>query len=109
MDSKNIYQFSAPMGEDLEPPPSSLPIHAPRYELHPALIAMVREQSFSGAEEENPYTHLRCLEEVCLSLIIRGISHETLKWKLFQFSLMGIAKKWYTQIVRGVKGDWRVS
>jgi hypothetical protein len=46
MDSKPINQFSAPTGEDLEPPPSSLPIHEPSYELRPAVIAMVRDQFF---------------------------------------------------------------
>jgi hypothetical protein len=96
------------MGEDLEPPSSSLPIHAPSYELHPVLIAMVREKSFSGAEEENTYTHLRGFEEVCPCLVIRGMSHERLKWKLFPFSLTEIAKKWYTQTVRGAKGHWEV-
>jgi hypothetical protein len=63
---------------------------------------------FSRAEEENPYTHLRGFEEVCSGLVIHGMSHETLKWKLFPFSLTGIAKKWYTQTVRGVTGDWEV-
>jgi hypothetical protein len=36
------------------------------------------------------------------------MSHETLKWNLFPFYLTGIAKKWYAQTVRGVKGDWEV-
>jgi hypothetical protein len=108
MDSKPINQFSTPMGKDLEPLPSSLPIHAPSYELRPSLIAMVQEQSFSGAEEENPYTHFRGFEEVCLCLVIRGMLHETLKWKLFPFALTGIAKKLYTQTIRGVKGDLEV-
>jgi hypothetical protein len=50
---------------------------------------MVREKSFSRAEEENPYTHLRGFEEVCPCLVIRGMSHETLKWKLFPLSFDG--------------------
>jgi hypothetical protein len=107
MDSKPINHFSAPTGKDLNPPPS-LPIHAPSYELHPTLLAMVREQSFSIAEEENLYTHLCSFEEVCSCLVICGMPHETLKWKLFPFSLTGIAKKWCTQTVRGVKGGWEV-
>jgi hypothetical protein len=44
-------------------------------------------------------------EEVCSCLVIRGMSHGTLKWKLFPFSLMRIAKKWYAQTIIGVKGD----
>jgi hypothetical protein len=50
---------------------------------------MVWEQSFSGAEEENLYTHLGYFEEVCSCLVIHGMSHETLKSKLLSFSLTG--------------------
>jgi hypothetical protein len=48
MDSTPIIQLSAPKGELLEPPPSLHPILTNGYELRPAFIAMVREQSFSG-------------------------------------------------------------
>src|SRR5919204_3576970 len=30
----------------------------------------------------------------------------TLKWKLFPFSLMGKARRWYTRYVGSVKGEW---
>jgi hypothetical protein len=35
-----------------------------------------------------------------------GMSHETLKWKLFPFSLTERAKHWYMQIIGSVQGDW---
>jgi hypothetical protein len=44
--------------EFVEPPQSSKPIIASSFELHPGFIAMVREQSFSGFDDENPYHHL---------------------------------------------------
>jgi hypothetical protein len=59
MDSTPIYKLYAPKGELLEPPSSSLPILTNSYELHLAFIPMVREQTFSGEEDENPYIHLR--------------------------------------------------
>ena len=34
-----------------------------------------------------------------------GMSHETLKWKLFLFSLTGRAKHWYTRTIGSVQGD----
>jgi hypothetical protein len=58
MDFTPIHKFSAPKGESLEPPQSPKPITASGYELCPNFIAMVRDQSFSGQEDENPYTHL---------------------------------------------------
>ena len=32
----------------------------------------------------------------------------TLKWKLFPFSLMGLAKLWYTRTVESAQGEWEV-
>jgi hypothetical protein len=56
MDSTPIHKFSAPKGEFLEPPQLSRPITASSYELRPSFIAMVQDQSFSGLENEDPYT-----------------------------------------------------
>jgi hypothetical protein len=36
------------------------------------------------------------------------MSQETLKWKLFLFSLTGLAKLWYTQNIGSVQGEWEV-
>ena len=44
MDFTPIYEFFAPKGELLEPPPSSHPILTDGYDLGPDLIAMIQEQ-----------------------------------------------------------------
>ena len=106
MDSTPIYKLSAPKGELLEPPQSSRPILTSSYELYPAFIAMLLEQTFFGEEDENPYVHLREFEQLCSCLNILGMTHETLKWKLFPFSLLERAKQWYAHTVRSVNGDW---
>jgi hypothetical protein len=74
MDSTPIFKYSAPKGDSLEPPPSSHPILIDGYELCPAFIAMVWEQSFSGIEDKNPYTHLREFEQLCSCLTIAGMT-----------------------------------
>ena len=79
MDSTPIYQFSTPKGELLEPPPSSHPIIMYGFQIRPAFIAMVQEQTFSEKEDENPYIHLREFEQLCSCLNIFGMNHETLK------------------------------
>jgi len=105
MDSTPIYKLSTPKGEFLEPPQSSKPITASSYELRPGFIAMVQDQSFSGLENEDPHNHLREFEQLCSCLTIDGMTQETLKWKLFPFSLLGSAKQWYAHSVRGVNGN----
>jgi hypothetical protein len=76
------------------------------YEISPGFIAMVREKTFSGSIGENPYIHLRDFELVCSCLSIVGMTHETLKWKLFSFSLRDKAKQWYTMSVKKFHGEW---
>jgi hypothetical protein len=90
-----IYSFSAPEGKYLELATSSHPIEAKGYEIRPDFIFMVRELNFVGGLDENLYKHLQDFEEICATLMISGINHETLKWKAFPFSLMGWAKQWY--------------
>ena len=92
--------------EYLEPPPSCHPILCDGYEVRPSLVAMVRAMSFSGRKDECPYTHLQKFEENCSLLSILGMNQNSLRWKLFPFSLMGEAKFWYNQTARRVVGDW---
>jgi hypothetical protein len=105
MEHKTIQQLSAPKGEFLEPPQSSKPITASSYELRPGFIAMFREQTFSGLDHENPYHQLWEFEQLRTCLTISDMSHETLRWKLFPFSLDERAKQWYPHNIRKVKGD----
>ena len=107
MDSLSINQFSAPKGEFVEPPQSSKPIIASSFELCPGFTAMVREQSFSGFDDENPYHHLREFEQLCSCLSIAGMAQETLRWKLFPFSLAERAKQWYAHNIGKVNGEWK--
>ena len=95
-----------PSSEYLESPPSCHPILYDGYEIRPSLVAMVRAQSFAGIEDECPYAHLQVFEENCSLLIIPGMSQNTLRWKLFPFSLTGEAKFWYNRTARRVGRDW---
>jgi hypothetical protein len=67
---------------------------------------LVREFNFARGLDENPYKHLQDFEEICATLMIPGINHETLKWKAFPFSLMGWAKSWYKLHVSSCHGSW---
>ena len=67
---------------------------------------MVQDQPFSGEDDENPYSHLNEFEQTCACLRIEGMSDETLRWKLFPFSLTGKAKCWYKLTIGSRQGDW---
>ena len=89
-----------------EPAPSADPIFSTSYELDSGYIAFVQGNSFSGRDCENPYYHLREFEQVCSCMKILGMTHETLKWKLFPFSLSKEVKQWYIRVVGCVNGSW---
>ena len=67
---------------------------------------MVQDQSFSGEDDENPYFHLNKFEQTCACLRIEGRSDETLRWKLFPFSLTGKAKHLFNLTIGSRQGDW---
>ena len=90
-------------GEFSEPPPK--PNFLSSYELHPSLIAMVQAQPFLGHYNENLYHHLHEFEEMCSCLSISVVTQETLRWKLFPFSLIEKAKQWYTLAIESTNGD----
>jgi len=106
MEQPIIFDLSPPKAEIATPPQSAKPITALIYKLWSAFIAMVREQSFSGLDYENPYHHSRGFEQLCACLTIAGMSLETMRWKLIPFSLNERARQWYTQNVGKVVGDW---
>jgi len=78
MEQSTIYTLSTPKGGFVEPPKSSKPITVSSYELRSGFIAMVREQTFSGFDYENPYHHLREFEQLyaCLT-IFRHVTRHT--------------------------------
>jgi hypothetical protein len=50
---------------------------------------MVQDQPFLGEGDENPYFHLNEFDQTYACLRIMGMLDETLRWKVFPFSLTG--------------------
>jgi hypothetical protein len=101
-----INSFSAPEGKYLEPATLLHPIEAEGYEIRPDFISLVKELNFARGLDENPYKHLQDFEEICATLMLSTMNHETLKWKAFLFSLTGWAKQWYKLHVSICHGSW---
>jgi hypothetical protein len=91
---------------NLKPAKSPKPILSSGYELSPELINMVQDQPFSSNVSENLYSHLCDFEQTYACRHIEGKSDKTLRWKLFPFSLMGEAKRWYKLHIGSSHGDW---
>jgi hypothetical protein len=100
-----LYLYGVPPGSCLKPLESSKHITSSGYALRPELIHLVQKNIFSGSDNENSYSHLGDFEQTCACLSIEGMSNETLRWKLFSFSLTEKAKRWYNRHVGSIQGD----
>jgi len=87
IESQHLYQYGAPSGSYFQPKETYKPITSSGYELRPGLIKLVQEHIFSSDSSENPYSHLADFEQTSSCLSIKGMTDETLRWKLFPFSL----------------------
>jgi hypothetical protein len=105
MEQSTILSFSVLKGEFFEPSSIEHPILTSGYEIPSSYIITVQKLSFFGLSSDNPYHHLREFEQVCSCITIMGMPHDTLKWKLFPFSLVERDKQWYMKIVGSMNGN----
>ena len=68
------------------------PPDASHFNFKPSIIQLL--PSFHGFDLENPYLHLREFEEVCNTYNDSNCSMNTIRLKLFPFSLKDKAKTW---------------
>jgi hypothetical protein len=101
-----IYSFLASEGKYLEPATSSHRIEVEGYEICSDFISLARELNFARGLDENPYKHLQDFEEICATLMISGMNHETLNLKAFLFSLTRWVRQWYKLHVTSCHGSW---
>ncbi|XP_026419791.1 uncharacterized protein LOC113315749 [Papaver somniferum] len=69
-----------------------LPADDGQFELKASTIHML--PVFRGVDAENPYHHVRDFEDICGTLRFNQMSEESLKLRLFLFSLKEKAKSW---------------
>ncbi|KAG7951308.1 hypothetical protein I3843_12G001500 [Carya illinoinensis] len=65
-------------------------INANNFELKPALISMVQQAQFSGSPLDDPNIHL--FLEICDTVKINGVTEDTIRLRLFPFSLRDKAR-----------------
>ena len=62
-------------------------INANNFELKPALISMVQQAQFSGSPLDDPNIHLVMFLEIYDTVKINGVTEDTIRLRLFPFSL----------------------
>ena len=80
------------------------PPDASHFNFKPDIIQLL--PSFHGLDLENPYLHLREFEEVCNTYNDSNCSINTIRLKLFPFSLKDKAKTWLQNLRPGSIRAW---
>ena len=72
------------------------------FELRTGLLMMVKANQLCGLPSEDANAHLQSFLELCETIIIKDVAHESVKLCLFPFSLSGKAKQCFYQSKEGV-------
>ncbi|PON51806.1 hypothetical protein PanWU01x14_213760 [Parasponia andersonii] len=80
------------------------PPDASHFNFKPGIIQLL--PTFHGLDSENLYLHLREFEEVCNTYNDQNCSMNTIRLKLFPFSLKDKAKTWLQNLRLGFIGSW---
>jgi len=67
------------------------------FELRTGLLTMVQANQSCGLPSEDANAHLQNFLQVCETIIIKDVAPESVKLRLFPFSLSGKAKQWFYQ------------
>ncbi|MEJ3702580.1 hypothetical protein, partial [Pseudomonas aeruginosa] len=74
--------------------------------LRSALIFMVQQNQYGGLAIEDPNEHLLHFLEISNTVKVNGVSDDSIRMRLFPFSLKDKAKQWYQTLVAGSVASW---
>ena len=73
-----------------------LPILVNNFKNKLAIIQMIQANQFGGSQTEDPNAHIVSFLEICDTFKHNGITDDTIRLRLFPFSLRDKAKSYYT-------------
>ena len=93
---KTLRDFSIPSAANVATGPN-VDIGDVNFELKSSLINMVQASPFCGKPNEDANAHLQNFLELWKTIIVRGVTADAIRLRLFPFSLLGKAKQWFYQ------------
>nr|XP_023912567.1 uncharacterized protein LOC112024125 [Quercus suber] len=105
-DSKTFRELFSPITTN---PPSCivLPVTTTAYfELKPQIIHLL--PTFHGLDREDPYMHVKDFLEICATCKFQNFSDDSVRLRLFPFSLKDKAKAWLNSLSPGSITSWEL-
>ncbi|KAL6542016.1 hypothetical protein OROGR_011502 [Orobanche gracilis] len=101
---KTLIEYFSPV-TDNSPSCIVLPTtNATHFELKPSIIQLL--PSFYGLEREDPYMHVKEFLDICSTFRFQNFSEESVKLRLFPFSLKDKAKFWLNSLQAKTITSW---
>jgi hypothetical protein len=88
----NLGSFATPSNNFMREPIAQPEVAAAEYKIKPNLVSMVQQDQFGVSAFEYADMHLHNFTELCNMTRIRDYDPDSLKLRLFPFSLRGKAK-----------------
>ena len=90
--AKSLHHYSIPTVANMPIGPA-VNTGARNSELKTGLITMVQANPFCGFPSKDANAHLQHFLELCNTIVIKDFARESIKLRLFPFSLVGKAKQ----------------
>ena len=94
MAQKTLQDFSAPSANNVPVGPD-VSTEGENFKIKTSLITMVLASPFFGKANEDASADLQQFLELCSTFVIKGVSQDAIRLRLFLFSLLGRAKQWF--------------
>ena len=94
MAHKTLHDYSAPSANQVPTGPE-VNTGGENFEIKTGLITMVQASPFCGKANEDASAHLQQFLELCSTFVIKGVSQDAIRLRLFPLSLLGRAKQWF--------------
>ena len=91
MAQKTLRDYSAPSANQVPTGPE-VNTGGENFEIKTGLIMKVQASPFCGKANEDANAHLQQFLELCSTFVIKGVSQDAIRLRLFPFSLLGRAK-----------------
>ena len=91
MAQKALRDYSAPSANQVPTGPE-VNTGGENFEIKTGLITMVQASPFCDKANEDASAHLQQFLELCSTFVIKGVSQDVIRLRLFPFSLLGRAK-----------------
>ncbi|KAM7484084.1 hypothetical protein LguiA_000093 [Lonicera macranthoides] len=105
-EAKTLKELFSPITTN---PPSCIVLPATtanHFELKPQVMQLL--PNFHGIDQEDPYLHIKDFLEICATFKFQNFSDESVRLRLFPFSLKGKAKAWLNSLPSRSITGWEI-